>query len=92
MLQKREEIFKKISQREYSSAVTSINDLKEKEFSGKKLSDPERIALSNFDKFRISELNATTDDNSFHNRYRELQVIANLGDFREFLDDKYARL
>jgi hypothetical protein len=70
----------------------SINDLREKEFSGKLLSESEKLALANFDKFRISELNQQPDDLSFHQRYRELQIIANLGDYREFLDEKYSKL
>ena len=41
------------------------------------------------DRFRISVLNAQTDDAAFHKRYQELQVMANLDDFQEFLKEKY---
>ncbi|MDO8999079.1 MAG: hypothetical protein Q7W45_04890 [Bacteroidota bacterium] len=65
--------------------VISINDLRDKEFSGIKLSPEERFALSNFDKYRINTLNSQTDEEKFHYQYRQLQVIANLSDWREFL-------
>ena len=70
----------------------TINDLREKEFNTKELSATEKKALANFDKFRIDELNKQPDDISFHKRYRELQVMANLGNFEEFLKEKYNSL
>lgn len=68
----------------------SINDVRDKEFAGQELTPEEKQALTNFDFFRISELNKQPNDLQFHQRYRELQVISNLGDYREFLDAKYA--
>lgn len=65
--------------------VVSINDLRDKEFSGIKLTAEEKFALSNFDKYRINVLNSQTDEEKFHYKYRQLQVIANLSDWREFL-------
>lgn len=65
--------------------VVSINDLRDKEFSGIKLTAEEKFALSNFDKYRINVLNSQTDEEKFHYQYRQLQVIANLSDWREFL-------
>lgn len=70
----------------------TINDIREKEYSNKSLTKSERAALANFDKFRILELNKQTDDISFHKRYSELQVMANLGNFEEFLKEKYSNL
>jgi hypothetical protein len=67
----------------------SINDLREREFNGDPLTQKEKQALINFDRFRINVLNAQTDDMAFHKRYQELQVMANLGDFTEFLKEKY---
>ncbi|MCU0433716.1 MAG: hypothetical protein MUC87_09715 [Bacteroidia bacterium] len=64
----------------------SINDLRDREFSGEYLNEEERLALYNFDRFRIEELNAQPSDVAFHERYRQLQVMANLSDWREFLD------
>lgn len=69
--------------------VVSINDLRDKEFSGIKLSSEEKYALSNYDKYRLSILNSQTDEEKFHHHYRQLQVIANLSDWREFLSDDF---
>jgi hypothetical protein len=71
--------------------TTSINDLRDKEFSGIKLSAEERFALSNFDRYRINILNSQEDEDKFHNQYRQLQVIANLTDWREFLKDEFSK-
>ncbi len=71
--------------------VVSINDLRDKEFSGIKLNSKERAALSNFDKYRIQVLNSQTDEEKFHYQYRQLQVIANLSDWQEFLTEDFAR-
>jgi hypothetical protein len=68
----------------------SISDLSEREFSGQKLSKEEKQALINFDKFRLAELNKISDDMEFHERYRQLQVMANLADYHEFLKDEYS--
>lgn len=74
------------------TGIVSINDLRYKEFNNIELSSEEALALRNFDKFRISELNKITSDEEFHIRYRELQVMANLGDFREFMKAEYSGL
>ncbi len=68
----------------------SINDIRDKEFSGIKLSAEETLALSNYDRYRISVLNAQTDEQKFHHKYRQLQVIANLSDWREFLGEDFS--
>ena len=70
----------------------SVNDLREKEFSGDQLTGEEWQALKNFDKYRIAELNKQQSDMDFHKRYRELQVMANLGDYKEFLKEGYSSL
>lgn len=69
--------------------VVSINDLRDKEFSGIKLTSEEKYALSNYDKYRLSILNSQTDEEKFHHHYRQLQVIANLSDWKEFLSDDF---
>jgi hypothetical protein len=69
----------------------SVNDLRDKEFSGQRLSLEERQALNNFDRYRIKILNSSSDEEIFHNNYRQLQVIANLGDWREFLKEEYVK-
>lgn len=72
-----------------SGLVESINDLRDKDFSGSKLSTEEKTALSNFDRYRINMLNQQIDEEKFHQRYRQLQVIANLSDWREFLKEEF---
>lgn len=67
----------------------SISDLKDKEFSGKKLSADERTALRNYDSYRLRILNSSADEETFHHNFRQLQVIANLGDWKEFLKAEY---
>jgi len=72
-------------------SVESINDLRDKEFSGIKLSPEERFALSNYDRYRIAVLNSQTDKEKFHYKYRQLQVIANLSDWREFIGREFSQ-
>lgn len=72
-----------------TSLAVSINDLRDKEFSGIKLNAEERTALTNFDKYRIDVLNAQDDEQKFHYKYRQIQVIANLSDWREFLKPEF---
>jgi hypothetical protein len=67
----------------------SINDLKDKEFAGKELSAEEKKALKNYDNYRINLLNSQESEDNFHQTYRQLQVIANLGDWKEFLKAEY---
>lgn len=69
--------------------VESINDLRDKEFSGQSLTAEEKFALANFDKYRLSVLNSQVNEESFHLHYRQIQVIANLGDWKEFLKENY---
>jgi hypothetical protein len=79
------EFITKLLSKTNTGLITSINDIRDKEFSGVKLSAEERFALSNFDKYRINVLNSQTEEEKFHYHYRQLQVIANLSDWREFL-------
>lgn len=68
---------------------SSINDLREKDFDNVDLLPNERLAIKNFDRFRISELNKQTSESKFHNRYLQIQVMANLSPFEEFLKEDY---
>jgi hypothetical protein len=67
----------------------SINDLREKDFDYLEMSTNERLALKNFDRYRISELNRQVSEDKFHNKYRQLQVMANLCPYEEFLKEDY---
>ena len=69
--------------------VFSINDLREKDYQNIDLSPNERLALKNYDRYRISELNKQTSEVQFHNKYMQLQVMANLSPFKEFLKEDY---
>jgi hypothetical protein len=69
----------------------SVNDLRDREFSGQRLSPQEKQALNNFDLYRIKILNSSLEEELFHNNYRQLQVIANLGDWKEFLKEEYTK-
>lgn len=77
----------KLLSKERKGIVVTINDLRDKEFSGIKLSAEEKFALSNFDKYRINLLNSQSEEDKFHHQYRQLQAIANLSSWQEFLDE-----
>jgi hypothetical protein len=70
--------------------VISINDLRDKEFGGMRLSLEEKLALSNFDRYRLNVLNAESDEEAFHQKYKQMQVIANLCDWQEFLSGEFS--
>lgn len=89
LMDKRENILKTYFSKSAIGGTISINDLRDKEFNGEFLSKEEKQALANYDRFRLNVLNAQTDDESFHKRYQELQVMANLDDYKEFLKEKY---
>lgn len=82
----REDILKKYFAKAEIGGELSINDLRDREFNGESLSEEERTALKNFDRYRIEQLNGISDDKEFHERYRQLQVMANLGDWKDFLN------
>ena len=83
------DLISKLLSKKSTGLVTSINDLRDKEFSGIKLTSEEKFALSTFDKYRINLLNSQEDEEKFHQHYRQLQVIANLSDWKEFLKDDF---
>ena len=67
----------------------SINDLRDKDYENIDLTTNERLALKNYDRYRISELNKQLSETKFHNKYLQLQVMANLSPFDEFLKEEY---
>ena len=67
----------------------SINDLREKEFNGGRLTPGEYNALSNFDQYRIKELSEQSTEEGFHQKYMEFQAMANLTPYLNFLDEKF---
>ena len=68
--------------------LVSINDLRDKSERGK-LGTQEKIALSNYERYRIKKLNESASEDDFHEMYKLLQVLANLSPFQEFLSPKY---
>jgi hypothetical protein len=85
------DIAKRFFSKQDIGGAESINDLRDKEFSGKTLTAEEKYALANFDKYRLNILNSQEDDEQFHLHYRQIQVISNLGDWREFIKDEYSK-
>ena len=83
------QIFQKFFAKKDIGGEISINDLRDMEFSGERLGSDEKRALANFDKYRVRILNAQEDEEMYHKTYRQLQVIANLGDWKEFLKEEY---
>ncbi len=85
------DISKRFFTKQDIGGAESINDLRDKEFSGKTLTAEEKFALANFDRYRLNVLNSQESEEQFHLHYRQLQVISNLGDWREFLKDDYSK-
>jgi hypothetical protein len=85
------DIAKRFFSKQDIGGAESINDLRDKEFSGKTLTAEEKYALANFDKYRLNILNSQEDEEQFHLNYRQIQVISNLGDWREFIKDEYSK-
>ncbi len=82
----REDLLKKYFTKSDIGGTVSINDLRDREFNGEPLSQEEVLALANFDRYRIDQLNSQPNDMAFHEHYRQLQVMANLADWKDFLD------
>lgn len=78
-----------ITEIEAFGALISINDLRDMDYADQELTTQQRLALKNFDRFRIAELNSQKNENNFHKKYMHLQVMANLTPFNEFLKETY---
>lgn len=72
-----------------SSAIISINDLREKEYSGTSLNTDERRALNNYERYRLHKLNENVENERFNEVYQLLQVMANLRPWQDFLDSRF---
>lgn len=64
----------------------SINDIRDKYFENTPLSEQEKLALNNFDKFRMDYLNSAPNEEVFEKRYLEIQAKANLSAYTDFLN------
>ena len=79
----------KVDKKIDSVEIITINDLRDFDYSGQPLSHQQRLALKNFERYRIYELNQQLSEHGFHKRYTQIQVMANLYPFKEFLKEKY---
>jgi hypothetical protein len=80
---------KKTSSKINIKKITSINDLRDKEFEGDVLTEDEKKALFVYDRYRLLELNKQMNENEFNEKYTLLQVMANMRPYQDFLDSKY---
>ncbi len=71
------------------SGIVSINDLKDMEFNEKELTPQQHLALKNYDRYRVRQLNAQKTERDFHKTYLQLQAMANLTPFEDFLKEEY---
>lgn len=88
-MENRQGIYKNYFANKDAGEAITISDLRDKEFRNEALTQEEIQAIQNFDRFRLSELNKITDDFEFNARYCELQIMANLADYKEFLKEEY---
>ena len=68
----------------------SINDLRDKLDNNLELSKSELTAIQNFEHYQLTVLQQEMSDDEFSKKYQQLQVLANLGSFEEFLKEKYS--
>lgn len=87
-IQKNNNITPKLKTLDLKGFLT-VNDLRDKEYNNKELTTNERIALKNYDRYRIKVLSQKITEKEFHSRYQKLQVMANLTPFEEFLKEEY---
>lgn len=69
------------------SGIVSINDLKELYYQDLPLTQKQKAAIRNFDRYRIRELQKQTTSESYNKRYMQLQVMSNLSSYTEFIKD-----
>ncbi|MBI3500367.1 MAG: hypothetical protein HY063_01085 [Bacteroidetes bacterium] len=88
-MENRADIYKNYFAEYNGENPVTISDLKAKEFRDEKLSEDEAQSILNFDRFRLNELNKIKNDFEFNARFCELQIMANLADYKEFLKEEY---
>lgn len=67
----------------------SIKALRLMERNNEPLTPQQNLALKNYDRYRIKELNAQITAADFNRKYEQLQAKANLTPFEEFLKEEY---
>ena len=88
-MENRSDIYKKYFANQNTGDEITINDVRDKEFRNEILSEEEAQALLNFDRYRLSELSKIKNDLEFNARYCQLQILANIADYKEFLKEEY---
>ncbi len=88
-MKNRKEIYENYFAKQDAGDEITINDLRDKEFRNERLTEEEGVALINFDRFRLSELNKINNDFDFNARYCQLQILANIAGYKEFLKEEY---
>lgn len=68
----------------------SINDLRDKLDNADAITPSELTAIKNFEHYQLTVLTKEMSDDEFNKKYQQLQVLANLGSFEEFLKEKYS--
>jgi len=71
-----------------SGLPISINDVRDKYFENVPLTEQEKMALKNFDRYRMEYLNSAPNEEAFEKRYLEIQAKANLSAFTDFLNEE----
>lgn len=86
----KEQAKNKITNSKTITNVVTINDLKDMEFNGKDISHKQRLAIINYDRYRLNLLKKVQhNEYKFHQTYFKLQAEANLLPYTEFLKEKY---
>ena len=75
-----------------SGLPVSKNDVRDKYFENVRLSEQEKIALKNFDRYRMEYLNSAPNEEVFEKRYLEIQAKANLSAFTDFLNEENLKI
>jgi hypothetical protein len=71
------------------NGISSINDLMDKYYNNEVLTDIETKAINRFNAYRIKYLNSQPNEEAFDQAYTKLQAMANLSDYKEFLNKEY---
>lgn len=69
--------------------LTTINALKQKRNSGEKLSSNQQKALNIFEVYRDQVLSEAESEEDYEQKFKEMNTLANLTSFEEFLKEKY---
>lgn len=64
---------------------TSIDDIRDKEHTGKSLDENEKRALKNFERYRVEYLQNAKNEEDLQRRYFQLRSWANLHNYEDFL-------